>query len=44
MVEDLAKDIPNARNGFRLLFSAAPFAGHQKRLTWKREEGDRLDS
>ncbi len=39
MIDDLVKDIPNARGGFRLLFSATPFAGHQKRLTWEREEG-----
>ena len=34
----MTADIPNARNGFRLLFSASPFPGYQKRLTWKREE------
>ena len=32
------KDIPNARHGFRLLFSASPFPGCQKRLAWRREE------
>jgi len=34
MIELLVKDIPNATNGFRLLFSAQPFPGHQKKLTW----------
>ena len=38
MIEFLTADIPNARNGFRLLFSASPFPGYQKRLTWQREE------
>jgi hypothetical protein len=34
----LVKDIPDARNGFRLLFSTAPFPGYQQKLTWDREE------
>jgi hypothetical protein len=38
MIDYMVRDIPNARSGFRLLFSAAPFPGCQKRLTWKREE------
>jgi len=38
MIDFLVQDIPNARSGFRLLFSAAPFPGYQKRLTWQREE------
>ncbi len=38
MIDYLVKDIPNARDGFRLLFSAAPFPGFQKRLTRQREE------
>ena len=38
MIEFLTADIPNARIGFRLLFSASPFPGYQKRLTWRREE------
>lgn len=33
MINDLVGDIPNARNGFRLLFSAAPFPGYQRKLT-----------
>jgi hypothetical protein len=36
MIDVLVKDIPDARDGFRLLFSANPFPGHQKRLTWLR--------
>src|SRR4029077_21204916 len=34
----LVQDISNARDGFRLLFSAAPFPGFQSKLTWSREE------
>ena len=30
----LVQDIPNARNGFRLLFSTGPFPGYQHKLTW----------
>jgi hypothetical protein len=39
MIDDLVKDIPNAKAGFRLLFSAQPFPGHQKALTWSRNDG-----
>lgn len=39
MIDVLVKDIPDADAGFRLLFSAQPFPGHQKTLTWLR--GDR---
>ena len=38
MIDDLVADIPNARQGFRLLFSAAPFPGFQRKLTWVRTE------
>ena len=40
MIDALVKDIPDARDGFRLLFSANPFPGSQKKLTWVR--GDSL--
>lgn len=36
MLEMLVRDIPGATNGFRLLFSAQPFPGYQKKLTWLR--------
>ena len=36
MIDVLVKDIPEAGNGFRLLFSAQPFPGYQKKLTWLR--------
>jgi hypothetical protein len=38
MIDFLVKDIPNARSGFRMLFSAAPFPGYQRKLVWRREE------
>ncbi len=36
MIDVLVKNIPDATNGFRLLFSAQPFPGYQKKLTWLR--------
>ena len=38
MINDLVRDIPNARQGFRLLFSSQPFPGFQRQLKWVREE------
>jgi hypothetical protein len=38
MIDYLVKDIPDARAGFRLLFSASPFPGHQQRLVWQWED------
>ena len=38
MIDELVADIPNAREGFRLLFSSAPFPGYQVELTRLREE------
>ena len=38
MIDDLVRDIPNARQGFRILFSASRFPGFQRRLEWVREE------
>jgi hypothetical protein len=38
MIDYLVADIPEARNGFRLLFSASPFPGYQRTLTRLREE------
>ncbi len=39
MIDVLVKDIPNADGGFRLLFSAQAFPGHQKVLKWLRGDG-----
>ena|SRR5688572_17307202 len=38
MINLLVKDIPKAREGFRLTFSASPFPGYQKKFDWVREE------
>jgi len=39
MISHITKDIPNAKNGFRLLFSANSFPGYQMKLVWLRKEG-----
>ena len=38
MIDLLVADIPDADAGFRMLFSANPFPGYQKKLTWVRGE------
>jgi hypothetical protein len=38
MIDFLVADIPDARKGFRLLFSASPFPGYRVRIEWRREE------
>lgn len=38
MIDRVVKDIPGAANGFVMLFSAAPFPGHQVKLEWRRPE------
>ena len=38
MIDRLVAQIPNAENGFRLLFSATPFPGYTVKLVWRREE------
>jgi len=38
MIDDLVADIPNARSGFRMIFSPNPFPGAQRKLTWLRPE------
>jgi hypothetical protein len=38
MLDILAKDIPNADQGFRFLFSGVPFPGHTHRMEWGRAE------
>ncbi|MFH1904926.1 MAG: DUF6717 family protein [bacterium] len=40
IINQITKDIPNAKNGFRLLFSVNPFPSYQIRLTWLRKEND----
>ncbi len=38
MIDRLVADIPDARKGFRLLFSASPFPGYQQEFDWDRHE------
>jgi Family of unknown function (DUF6717) len=38
MIDRLAAGIPEAEEGFRLVFSAQPFKGHQALLTWIRAD------
>ncbi len=38
MIDDLVREIPDARSGFRMIFSAEPFPGYQQRSEWVREE------
>lgn len=38
IIDHLVRDIPNARDGFKLIFSAQPFPGFQEKLTWVRPE------
>jgi hypothetical protein len=38
MINQLVADIPNAREGFRMLFSAAPFPGYQRKLRRLRQD------
>jgi hypothetical protein len=39
MIDRAVADIPNAGQGFNLIFSAFPFPGHQFRLEWRRSGG-----
>jgi len=38
VIDLMVAQVPNAEEGFRLLFSASPFPGHQYNLCWVREE------
>jgi len=38
MIDDLVSGIPNARKGFKLIFSKTPFPEYQQKLVWVREE------
>ncbi len=38
MIDILVQDIPDAAQGFKLLFSANPFPGYQAELVWQSEE------
>jgi hypothetical protein len=38
VLDRMTAGIPNAHNGVTLIFSAAPFPGHQHEFRWSREE------
>lgn len=38
MIDKLVADIPNADQGFRLIFSAQEFPGYTHKLVWKRKD------
>lgn len=38
VLDMLAAEIPNARTGFKLIFSGGPFPGYQMAVEWMREE------
>ena len=38
IIEKMVANIPDAENGFILLFSSRPFPGHQAVFEWRREE------
>jgi hypothetical protein len=40
MIDQLVADIPNARSGFRMLFSESAFPDYQQEFVWKRAEAD----
>ena len=40
MIDVLVDQIPNAKSGFRLLFSSQPFPEFQEKLKWEKEEYD----
>ena len=40
MIDKLVVGIPNAEQGFRLIFSAQEFPGHTHKLVWKRKDAN----
>lgn len=38
MIDTLVRDLPNPKNGFRLLFSDKPFPGYQTKVVWVRKD------
>ena len=40
LIDHIVADIPDAANGFVLIFSGTPFPGHQHRFDWLRTDDD----
>ena len=38
MIDKLVEDVPNAEEGFRLIFSAEEFPGYTHKLVWRRKD------
>ena len=38
IIDHMVRDIPNAENGFTLIFSSQPFPGYQVEFDWRRAE------
>lgn len=38
LIDEATSQIPNAEDGFTMIFSGEPFPGHQFRLEWRRAE------
>jgi|SRR6267142_3597526 len=38
IIDHMVRDIPNAENGFALMFSSQPFPGYQVEFEWRRAE------
>jgi hypothetical protein len=39
MIDRVVANVADAENGFVMVFSGAPFPGHQYRLEWRRADG-----
>ena len=39
MIDRVVANLTDAEHGFTLIFSGAPFPGHQHRLDWRRTDG-----
>jgi hypothetical protein len=39
IIDTLVRDIPNASNGFAMIFSGGSFPGHQFRFVWRGPQG-----
>ena len=37
IIDILVRDLPNAEQGFKLLFANTPFPGYQVKMTWEKE-------
>ena len=38
MIDKMVEDVPNANQGFRLIFSATPFPNYEAKLVWTKKQ------